>query len=666
MTTSQSTPTTASLIAEGHAQFRAGRLREAEQTYHQTLVLDPGHPEALAFLGMIAGQAGHLQDAVKLFERALKRAPRNADIHHNLGETWRHLGDTAKALECFERAAACNPDHIEAYRNGAAAALAEVRRREAAGRWGDAATLKVTAAGLLVRAGQRLLNAGERTGAIDALRRASELAPNSADVWAWYGSSLIKPSPSKAIPALQRSIALDPAIAWVHGALGDAFAYLRHDAEAAAAWQAAGAADPSYYDRQRWLSLCELLPLYAGGDPATMFARHRAWGQAVLQRRQAQPQPFKNVRDPDRPLRIGYVSADYRTHSVAYFLEPLLATRDPAKFEIACYSAMPAAREDAVTARIKAAATLWRNVAALDDPALRRQVRADRIDILIDLSGHFEGSRLSAFAVKPAPVTATWLGYPATTGLATMDWRITDAIADPSGAEVFHTEKLMRLDGGFLCYGPPTNAPDVVLRPALDKGQVTFGSFNNQMKLNAEVIETWSRLLKSAPSARLHVKSEQLDDEGVASRIRSGFAAEGIDLSRIVLRPWIAETRDHLAAYGEVDIALDPFPYNGTTTTCEALWMGVPVVTLVGDRHSARVGLDLLTRVGLERLAAPDIDSYVRVAADLARDSGALATLRTGLRERVARSPLCDAARFAHEFETALRAAWRQWCELDA
>jgi protein O-GlcNAc transferase len=640
-------------------------MREAEQSYCQALALDPGQSEALAFLGMLAGQAGRLEEAVGLFERALKRAPHNADIHHNLGETWRHLGDNLKALKCFERAAACNPDHIEAYRCGADAASAEAKRREAAGRWSDAATLNVTAAGLLVRAGQRLVNMGDRTDATDTLRRATELAPNSADAWAWYGRSLVKPSPTNAIPALQRSIALDPKVAWVHGALSDAFAYVRRDAEATAAWQAAGTADPSYYGNQRWLSLCELLPLYAGGDPATVFARHRAWGEAVVHRHRTQPQPFKSARDPDRPLRVGYVSADYRTHSVAYFLGPLLAAHDPAQFEIACYSAMPATREDAVTARIKATAALWRNIAALDDPAFRRQVLADRIDILVDLSGHFDCSRLAAFAVKPAPVTVTWLGYPATTGLPTMDWRITDAIADPPGAEAFHTEKLMRLDGGFLCYGPPPNAPEVVRPPVVTTGTVTFGSFNNQMKLNAAVIEAWSRLLKSVPSARLLIKSEQLDDEGVADRIRSGFAAEGVDPSRIALRPWIAETRDHLAAYGEVDIALDPFPYNGTTTTCEALWMGVPVVTLVGDRHSARVGLDLLTRVGLERFAAPDTDSYIRVAAALAHDSGTLSMLRSGLREHIACSPLCDAARFAREFETALRAAWRQWCKLN-
>lgn len=662
MTSTQSAPTAAALVAEGHVHLRAGRPREAEQLYRRALALDGGQPEALAFLGMMAGQAGQLQAAVEMFERALKRAPRNADIHHNLGETWRHLGDNAKALECFERAAAFNPNHVEAFRCGADAALAEAARREAGGRWSEAAALKLTAAGLLIRAAQRLLEAGDQPAAAAELRRATEIAPNSAEVWSWYGRSLVKPYPSKAVAALRRSIELDPRVAWVHGSLSDALTYLRRDDEAQSAWQAAGAIDPGYYGKRPSLSLYEFLSHYEGGDKADVFALHRGWGEAAARRHAVKPQAFKNSPDPARRLRLGYVSADYRTHSVAYFLEPLLAAHDHTNFEVVCYSAMAAGREDQVTARFKALASLWRDVATMEDDAFCRQVRADKIDVLIDLSGHSERSRLVAFAAKPAPVTATWLGYPATTGLTAMDWRITDAIADPPGAEAFHTERLMRLDGGFLCYRPPSTAPAVGPPPAIAKGHVTFGSFNNQLKINASVISVWSQILKSVPSARLLIKSELLEDDGVAARLRNGFADAGIDPARIELLQWKADTRDHLAAYGEIDIALDPFPYNGTTTTCEALWMGVPVVALIGDRHSARVGFDLLARVGLERFAAGENESYIRIATALANDRAALAELRAGLRGRVARSPLCDATRFAREFEAALRAMWQERC----
>ena len=653
----------AALIRDGMAHHRIGELASAERAYRQVLTRDAGHPEALALLGMLAGQSGHLQDAIGLFERALRRDPHNADIHHNLGETWRHLGDHAKALRCFERAVACNPDHIEAYRSGADAALAAVSHHEAARQWKAAAEFKRMAAHLLIAAGQRLRDAGKHAGALDATRRATEIDPNDADAWTQYGETLLTTSPSRAVSALRRAIGLEPGKACAHVLLYTALLPLYRFDEAQAARDAARAADPSYFDTWPQLDI-ETFLLYAGGDRGRMFASHRAWGDAAIARQHTATLPFKNDRDPERRLRVGYLSPDLRTHSVASFLEPLLRAHDREKIEIVCYAAVRPLAEDEGTARLRALASLWRTVPpSMDDETLRRLVRSDRIDILVDLAGHTRNSRIATFSVRPAPVTATWLGWPATTGLTTVDWRITDAIADPPGEETFHTERLMRLDSGFLCYGPPAAAPNVVPPPALAKGYVTFGSFNNQMKINAVVIEAWSRLLKSVPGARLLIKSELLDDEGVADRIRGGFIAEGVDLGRIALRPWIAETRDHLAAYGEVDIALDPFPYNGTTTTCEALWMGVPVVTLVGDRHAARVGLDLLTRVELERFAAPDMDSYVRVAAALAHDSGTLSTLRSGLRECVERSPLCDAARFAREFEAALRAAWRQWCK---
>lgn len=661
MTSAQSTSATA-LVAEGHAKLQTGHLREAEDFYRRALALDPGQPEALAFLGMMAGQAGQLRIAIEFFERALKRAPRNADIHHNLGETWRHLGDNVKALACFERAATLNPNHLEAYRSGADTALAEAARRQAAGQWSGAAALKRTAVELLIHAGRLLRLSGNLTAAADILWRGTEIDSSSAPAWAWYGGSLIKSYPSRAAAALRRSIELDPKVAWVHGLLSDALFYLRLHDEARAEWQAIGRIDPAYYDRRPVLNLVQLLPLYQGGDKSELFALHRAWGEAAARHQTTKEASFKNGRDPTRRLRVGFVSGDFRMHSVAYFLEPLFAARDGEAFEIVCYSTVHVGREDRTTARLRASASEWRNVAMIDDEAFRRQVRADKIDILIDLAGHFDNSRIVAFAVKPAPVTATWLGYPATTGLGAIDWRITDDIADPAGEEAFHTENLMRLSGGFLCYGPPADAPPVAPPPVAAKGHVTFGSFNNQIKINRRVIRTWAQILKAVPTARLIMKSELLDDDGVAARLRQGFVEEGIAIERIDLRPWINDARDHLTAYGDVDIALDPFPYNGTTTTCEALWMGVPVITLIGDRHSARVGLDLLTRVGLERFAAPDVDSYVQTATALAADRVVLSALRAELRERVARSPLCDAGRFAREFETALRAAWRQWC----
>jgi len=312
-------------------------------------------------------------------------------------------------------------------------------------------------------------------------------------------------------------------------------------------------------------------------------------------------------------------------------------------------------------------ASLWCNVHGHRQPqldaALRAQLKADAVDIVVDLAGHTAKNRLRALAVKAAPVTATWLGYPATTGLPSIDWRITDAIVDPPGAERFYTEKLARLPDGFLCYeANGDNLPEVARPPAAASGRVTFGSFNNPQKLSRSTIAAWAAIFASLPGSRLLLKAPTLIDSGVQRHFLDLFREAGVGPERIVFRGFAASAASHLGTYAEIDVALDPFPYNGTTTSCEAMWMGVPVVTLIGDRHSGRVGLDLLTRVGLAELATPDTESYVRLAAALGRDLPRLQEIRSGLRERMRSSPLCDGVRFADSFGRALRDMWRQWC----
>jgi predicted O-linked N-acetylglucosamine transferase (SPINDLY family) len=296
------------------------------------------------------------------------------------------------------------------------------------------------------------------------------------------------------------------------------------------------------------------------------------------------------------------------------------------------------------------------------DAALRAQLRADAIDIAIDLSGQTAGTRLSALAVRAAPVTATWLGYPATTGLPTIDWRITDALVDPPGYERYYVEKLLRLPAPFLCYTPRAETADVGPLPALARGAITFGSFNNLMKVTPASVRCWAAILSAVPSARLVLKAAYLADPYVRSSFSAQFAAFGIDPARVDLRGRVADPGAHLSAYNMIDIGLDPLIYNGTTTTCEAMWMGVPVVTLIGDRHAARVGFDLLSQVGLDELAAPDIDAYVTRAVGLANDLPRLQRIRRELRDRMRGSPLCDAPRFTREFEAGLRTMWRAWC----
>jgi predicted O-linked N-acetylglucosamine transferase (SPINDLY family) len=282
----------------------------------------------------------------------------------------------------------------------------------------------------------------------------------------------------------------------------------------------------------------------------------------------------------------------------------------------------------------------------------------------VDLAGHTRGNRLPLFALKPAPVQVTWLGYPNTTGLREMDYRLTDAWADPPGvSDELHTESLVRLPHGFLCYKPLDDAPDVAAVPAIANGHVTFGCFNNSAKVNEKVLDAWCGILNDLPESRLLLKSRQLHGQGLHERFRDAFARRGVDPDRVEMLGRVNSTIEHLALYGRVDIALDTFPYNGTTTTCEALWMGVPVVALAGDRHAGRVGVSLLRGVGLDELVAASPEEYRRLATELAGDRDRLEAYRSTLRTRMQKAPLTDAAGFARDIEAAYRDMWRHWCE---
>jgi predicted O-linked N-acetylglucosamine transferase (SPINDLY family) len=357
-------------------------------------------------------------------------------------------------------------------------------------------------------------------------------------------------------------------------------------------------------------------------------------------------------------LTIGYVSADFMAHPVAYFMGALLAAHDRRRFRVICYASVRG--PDAVTRQVRKVAPEWRDVAHLGDEKLATLIAEDGVDILVDLGGHTASSRLTMFALKPAPVQVSYLGYPNTTGLAAIDYRLTDAWADPPGlTDRWHTEQLIRLPGGFLSYTPPANLPDVAPLPAASNGFVTFGSYNNFAKTSQSTIALWTAVLDAVPNSRLLLKASFLDDPGTAAEIIALFAAAGSDPQRITLRGRTRGHLDHIRSYGALDIALDPHPYNGTTTTCEALWMGVPVLTLAGDRHSSRVGTSILTAAGLDDFIAVSPEDYVARARSLSSDLQGLASLRLRLREQVAASPLADPKRLARAIEAAYLRLWR-------
>lgn len=391
-------------------------------------------------------------------------------------------------------------------------------------------------------------------------------------------------------------------------------------------------------------------------DAQALAAAHRRYGQLFSRSGET---TNTSARDPQRRLRIGYVSPNLSRHSVGYFAEPVIRCHDRGQFDVFCYYNHELA--DDATERMRKLADGWREIAGKDDATVARMIVDDRIDILVDLAGHSKGNRLAVFARKPAPVQMTWLGYPDTTGLAAIDWRLTDAMTDPApAAELRHSEKLARIDGCFLCYEPPADAPAVRLRES--GAPIVFGSFNHLAKVNRTTLALWARVLDAVPGSQLVLKSAPLKFPDTVDRVIEAFEQCGIDPARVELRGWAGAREQHLEAYGDIDIALDTFPYNGTTTTCEALWMGVPVVTLAGDVHMSRVGASLLAAAGLNDLIAHDADGFVKIVVEIARDYARRRELRSGLRQQLARSRLLDHQGFTRGLEAQYRHAWRCCC----
>lgn len=506
-------------------------------------------------------------------------------------------------------------------------------------------------------AAQRAIGSGNLAEAIAPLRAILAATGPSPEVHCNLGVALrAAGEQDEAAYHLREACRLRPALAaaWYNLGLLE-FDRARY-AEAEHAYRQAISAEPAVEAWQHSL-LC-LLNYAPGYDRRDVFEAHRAWADRFPAPRDAHPGRAR-PRDSAR-LRIGYVSADFRNHSVAFFIGPVLQHHDRRRFEIFCYDNW--ARPDETSARLRGLVDHWRPVHALDDDALEHQIRDDRIDLLVDLSGHTQGHRLPVFARKPAPVQATWIGYPQTTGLPTIDYRITDRYLDPPGeTEAYGSEQLWHLPGCAVCFLPPEDAPPPRALPCGAPGAVTFGSINHYFKVTDDVVAAWARILSEVPAARLRIVVDHGERPAVALAVRARFAAHSVLPERIDVRG-----RTDLAGFfgqlAEIDIALDPFPYNGGTTTYQCLWAGVPVVTLAGNSAIARCGVMILSAVGLPDLAATDTDEYVAIAARLASDPGRVADLRTGLRDRYRASPLYAAERFTRGLEEAYDAMWQAYC----
>jgi predicted O-linked N-acetylglucosamine transferase (SPINDLY family) len=680
------------MLQSAFAYHRGGQLQQAEALYRQALAAQPSNPDALHLLGVLSQQSGRSADAVELIGRAVAVNPAFPQACFNLGVALKSLGRVEEAAAAYQQAIALQPDYAEAHDNLGNALTELGRDEEAAACYRHALAVNPASAITHNNLGIALKSLGRLDEAVACFRQATALKPDYANAYynlgnAWKQMGLLADAvaayqravalqadfaeaynnlgtvlndlgrPTEAVAAWRRSIALVPTLADTHNNLGNGLKDLGELEQAIASYRRALELNPELMLVRSSLLFC--LHYQADLDDAALYAAHREFAARHAQPLAAEIQPHRNSRDPARPLRIGYVSADFREHPVGYYFEPVLAAHDQTQYEIYCYANVT--KPDHVSARLQAQCKLWRDVAALDDAALARIIREDAIDILVDLSGYTAGNRLLTFARKPAPVQVTWLGYFDTTALDAMDYAIWDDATLPPAAERWFTEKIIRMPDSRFCYRPPGYAPPVAALPAAARGVVTFGCFNNLSKITPEVVALWARVLQAAPHARLLLKWASFADASVRERYLELFATHGIGADRLELRG-ASPHQQMLAEYGDMDIALDPFPYSGGLTSCEALWMGVPLVTLAGPRPVSRQTLGYLSLLNLQELAAASEDQYVQIAADLARDFDRLADLRAGLRDTMAASPLCDGPRFARNLEQRYRAIWEAWC----
>jgi predicted O-linked N-acetylglucosamine transferase (SPINDLY family) len=681
-----------SLLDLAMQHHQAGRAGEAEKVYSQILAQDPNDADALHLLGVLEFQTGRASLSVQHISRAVEIDPEIAEFRYNLALALEGSGETNLAIEALQKCLELRPDFSEAA-NALALALAQQNRMEEAivvlrhavkikpdfapawnnlgsALWSirklDEAQAALERALLLkpdnAEAYNNLGIVLEAKGLLDAsiasLRKAIELKPNYPEAYNNLAKSLqIKGESDLAILAAEQALRLRPKYAEALGTLGNAQKDLGLVRDAIASYQQSLQINPELLNIRSSLLLA--LHYDSDRDPAEIFREHLKWNEKHARNLPRESHPFKNDPDRNRPLRIGYVSPDFCAHSVAYFFENLLANHNPTQADVYCYADM--IHPDAVTARLQKLSAHWRDITKLSNTEVADLIRADKIDILVDLAGHTAYNRLLVFARKPAPVQVSYLGYPNTTGLEAMDYRLTDAYADPIGAtERFHSEKLIRLPRTFLCYRPTQDMPAVTPLPALSGKPIIFGSLNILPKISPATIDLWSQVLSQIPNSRLILKSYLgLGIPSVAKRLLDQFAAAGISPDRIELHAKIPSRAAHLSLYDRIDIALDTFPYHGATTTCEALWMGVPVITLAGNTHASRVGVSILNNAGFPQFVADSPQNFVQIAGTWANNLPELAKIRAAIRPMMAKSPLLDAVQFARDVE----AAYRTMCE---
>ena len=643
----------------GSAMSLNGQREEAIASFRKAIALRPGYPEAHCNLGNALLEKGELDEAIAELRQATALMPDFPQARYALGIACHAKGQLDESIAAYRQAIALMPNYPEAYSN-----LGNVLRDK--GLLDDAIVACQRAIDLkpdLVEAHCNLSNAfadnGRLDDAIAVCRKVITLRPSLPEGHYNLGNALKeKVRLNDAISAYRQAIILKPNYPEACTNLGSAFQAAGQLDDAIASYRRAIALDPQLTKARS--NLVFALNYHPEFDATKIAEEHRRWGEVHAEPLRKTIQPHTNDRSSGRRLRIGYVSPDFREHSVAFFLENVLACHDSAEFEIFCYASV--ARPDAVTARLRSLVPHWRNIIRLPDEEVAALIRKDAIDILVDLSGHTAHDWLLVFARKPAPVQVTWLGYTNTTGLRAMDYRISDARLDPPGiSDQLHTEQIVRLPETFACYQPPAEAPETGPLPALSRGYVTFASFHTLAKLNDRLLASWAMILAAVPSSRLMLMAEGFRDPSCRERLAAFFVCKGVARDRIEFRE-TEPLRQYLLRQQEVDVLLDSHPCSGHTIACHALWMGVPVVTLPGGTSCSRLVASVLGALGIPELVAQSPEAYVQISSTLASDLPRLSELRGTLRARMLGSPLMDAPRFARNVEAAYRTMWAEWC----
>ena len=633
------------------------KYADAAESYERAITLKHDFTEPLNNLGACLLSLSQFDKAEKYFQQAITANPINASAVHNMAIIAEKTQQFDKAIRYYRRIAELRPGVAELYISLANLLHATKNLEEASGFYKKALELKPDAPDMLFRLGEVSLKQEKYDDAMSYYVRLSQIRPdgysygNIATVFQNSGNF------KEAIVYYNKALELQP----------DAFEFLNN---LSFIYKGLGQLDESIRYLKLALAAAPDNPTLYSNLLVTMIYAPSASPEEVADiakefgKRFADPllrkTPHGNDKNPDRKLRIGYVSPDFRNHSVSYFIEPLLKLHDRKHFEVYAYAYLK--QEDEVTARIKKEFDHWRDIYLLNADNTAALIEKDQIDILIDLAGHTGHNSLLAFARKPAPVQLTWMGHPTTTGMKAMDYRVTDVFAEPEGmTEHLNVETLWRLPEIFSCYQPRENGPGVIDHPPFeDNGFVTFGCFNNFTKVTDEVLNVWSKVLGQVPNSCLLLEIAAINEPAFRADVEERLRRAGIPLERVILEP--RQPSNQYVLYNKIDIALDPFPCNGGTTSFDTLWMGAPFVALEGKHFVSRMGVTILTNAGLSELIAKNTGEYVKIAADLANDRDRLKNLRHGLREKAAASPLMDQQRFVGNMESAYRDMWRKWC----